>query len=218
VVTATAAATAAATTGWVSSAGPVEERGWPLRPLLDASGLTATALGRRLGVGGATVTRAAQHGLTDQQADEWAIRLGLHPLMVWGWAWIDPAAQARGRPAYARIAAVLRHDIARGVLAPGERLPSVAALAARFDGGHRTVTQALDELRGEGLIVGPGLGHVGSLLEVGAAGCVVCAQPIPVGDEHYPHHPACPLATRGWCDCDDHTHPECCPDCAGGAP
>ena len=201
----------------VAPAALIDEPGWPLQPLLDACGLTATAMGRCLGIGGATVSRATSHGLNDHQADEWAIRLGFHPLMVWGWAWIDPAAQARGRPAYARIAATVRHDIARGAFAPGDPVPSVKTLAARWDVGHRTVSQAIDELRAEGLITGAGHGRIASPLELGTAGCVVCGEPISVGEEHYPHHPACPMAVRGWCDCDDATHPECCPSCAGGA-
>jgi hypothetical protein len=198
----------------------MEELGWPLQPLLDACGLTATAMSRQLGIGGATVSRAARHGLSDRQADEWAIRLGFHPLMVWGWAWLDLAAQARGRPAYARVAAALRHDIARGQLTPGDPVPSVKALGARWGVANASVTQALDELRAEGLITGGGRGRrslIASPLELGTAGCVVCGRPILVGEEHYPHHPTCPMAARGWCDCDAAAHPDCCPSCAGGA-
>jgi hypothetical protein len=193
--------------------------GWPLQPLLDFYGYTATALARRLGVGGATISRAARHGLSDHQADEWAIRLGAHPLLVWGWAWIDPTAEARGRPAYARVAVGLRHAIARGELAPGDPMPSATALAGRWGVARASVAEALDELRAEGLVAGGGRGRrtlVASPLEVGASGCAVCGRPIVVGDEHYPHHPTCPLAARGWCDCDVAAHPDCCPTCAGG--
>jgi Bacterial regulatory proteins, gntR family len=193
--------------------------GWPLQPLLDACRLTPTAMGRHLGVGGATISRAAHGGLSDHQADEWAIRLGFHPLMVWGWAWIDPTAQARGRPSYARVAASVRQAIASGELAPGDPVPSVKALAARWGVATGSVTQALDELRAEGLITGGGRGRrnlIASPLELGPAGCAVCGRPIAAGEEHYPHHPACPMAMRGWCDCDDAAHPECCPACAGG--
>ena len=203
----------------VEPADLIEDPGWPLRPLLDACGLTPTGVGRHLGISGSTITRAGRHGLSDQQADEWAIRLGLHPLMVWGWAWIDPAARARGRPAYARVAAALRRDIARGDLAPGDPVPSTKALADRWRVATGSVTQALDELRAEGLLTGGGRGcryTIASPLELGPAGCVVCGQPIVIGDEHYPHHPACPMATQGWCDCDGAAHPQCCPTCAGG--
>jgi hypothetical protein len=198
---------------------PADGSGWPLQPLLDACKLTATAMGRRLGIGGATVSRAARSGLSDHQADEWAIRLGFHPLMVWGWAWIDPTAQARGRPSYVRVAAAVRHAIARGELAPSDPVPSVKTLATRWGVATGSVVQALDELRAEGLITGGGRGRrslIASPLELGSASCVVCGRPIAIGEEHYPHHPACPMAVQGWCDCDRAAHPECCPTCAGG--
>ena len=57
-------------------------RPWPLKPLLDACGLTRTALARRVGVSGSTLLAAGERGLTDAQADEWAIAVGTHPLMV----------------------------------------------------------------------------------------------------------------------------------------
>ncbi len=199
---------------------PADGPGWPLHPLLDACQLTATAMGRRLGVSGATVSRAARYGLNDHQADEWAIRLGLHPLMVWGWAWVDPSAQARGRPSYARVAVGIRQAIARGELAPGDPVPSVKALADRWGVATGSVAQALDELRAEGLITGGGRGRrnlIASSLELGSTNCVVCGRAIAIGDEHYPHRPHCTMAARGWCDCDQAAHPECCPTCASGA-
>jgi Bacterial regulatory proteins, gntR family len=198
-------------------------RGWPLRPLLDASGLTATELARRLGVAGGAVTTAARRGLSDRQADEWAIRPGLHPLLAWGWSWIDDADQALGRPTYVRLAAALRDQIERGELRPGDPLPTGRTLAARWGIGTSAVTKALDELRAEGLITGGARGHASFVAATlttgpaGCAGCAACGRGIELGDEHYPHRPACTLATRGWCDCDDQTHPECCPECAGGA-
>jgi Bacterial regulatory proteins, gntR family len=198
---------------------PTDGLGWPLQPLLDACQLTATAMGRHLGVGGATVNRTAHTGLSDHQADEWAIRLGLHPLMVWGWAWIDPSAQARGRPSYARVAARVRQAIARGELAPGDVVPGVKALAERWGVATGSVMQALDELRAEGLITGGGRGRrnvIASTLALGSTSCVVCGRVIQVGEEHYPHRPHCIMASHGWCDCDQAAHPECCPSCAGG--
>lgn len=50
------------------------------------------------------------------------------------------------------IADHLRGDIARGHHAPGERLPSEAALAARFGVNRHTVRQALAALADEGLV------------------------------------------------------------------
>jgi Bacterial regulatory proteins, gntR family len=193
--------------------------GWPLQPLLDASGLTPTRLAAELGLSGTTVRVAARRGLSDRQADEWAIRLGLHPLLVWGWAWIDPTASAL-RPAAARLTDALRERIARGELGPGERLPGVHVLAREWGFGSKTVVRALDELRAEGLVVGgTGRGRpatVASTVPTGAATCCACGRVIEAGEEHYPHRPHCTMATHGWCDCDQATHPECCPTCAGG--
>lgn len=50
------------------------------------------------------------------------------------------------------IADHLRDDIARGHHPPGERLPSEAALAARFGVNRHTVRQALAALSDEGLV------------------------------------------------------------------
>jgi hypothetical protein len=194
--------------------------GWPLQPLLDASGLTARRLAAELGLSGTTVRQAAKRGLSDRQADEWAIRLGLHPLLVWGWAWIDPSANAL-RPAATRLADALRARIARGEVHPGERLPGVHVLAEQSGFGSKTVVRALDELRAEGLVVGGiGRGRPATIASTvpanGAATCVTCGRAIEAGEEHYPHRPHCTMASRGWCDCDQAAHPECCPTCAGG--
>lgn len=60
---------------------------------------------------------------------------------------------------HAAIATTLREEIASGVLAPGSRLPSEAALSSRFGVSRGTVRQALAALRAEDLIVG-GRGRV----------------------------------------------------------
>ena len=127
---------------------------WPLQPLLEVSGLSVSSLGRRLGVSGGQIAVVARRGLNDKQADEWAIRLGVHPLTVWGWAWVDDADRAAGRPAYVRVAAALRGQIERGELAPGEPLPGVHELAKRWHVCTSAITRAVDELRAEGLIAG----------------------------------------------------------------
>jgi hypothetical protein len=195
--------------------------GWPLQPLLDAVGLTASRLSVTLGLSGTAIRIARQRGLTDAQADEWAIRLGLHPLLVWGWAWIEEAASAARRPAHVRAAALLRDRVARGELRPGDRLPGVHVLASQLGVGSRTMVRALDELRAEGLVVG-GRGRgpratVASIVPAaGAASCVACGRAIEAGEEHYPHRPYCKMASRGWCDCNAAAHPECCSTCAGG--
>lgn len=131
---------------------PRGERWWPLQPLLDACRISMGSVGHRLGVGGNQIARAVERGLTDRQADEWAIRLGVHPMTVWGWAWVEDADRAAGRPTYVRVAAALRHQIEDGDLHPGEELPGVHALAERWGVCTLAVTTALDELRAEGLI------------------------------------------------------------------
>jgi Bacterial regulatory proteins, gntR family len=191
---------------------------WPLRPLLDACELTPTALGRRVGASGNAMAAARRHGLTDVQADHWAIALGTHPLLVWGWAWIDDANHAH--PSHLRLAAVLRDQIERGEMRPGDQVPSAAALAARWGVGSKTAARAVAQLRIEGLVAEGGRGRanvVAAALPAGSARCAVCGQPIEAGSEHYPHRTACQLAARGWCDCDGAAHPECCPTCAAGA-
>jgi GntR family transcriptional regulator len=57
------------------------------------------------------------------------------------------------RPPYRQIAAMLRDAISTDALAPGEKLPSEAALIEHFGVARMTVRQALQELRGEGLII-----------------------------------------------------------------
>lgn len=62
----------------------LEQHPWPLAPLLAM--VTVDNVARVLGVSGATLAHAREHGLTDRQADTWAVRCGLHPAMVWpGW-------------------------------------------------------------------------------------------------------------------------------------
>jgi hypothetical protein len=128
------------------------ERWWPLQPLLDLCQVSVGSLSGRLGVGGNQIARAIERGLTDKQADEWAVRLGVHPMSVWGWAWVDDADRAAGRPTYVRVAAALRHQIEDGDLRPGEELPGVHALAERWAVCTLAITTALEELRAEGLI------------------------------------------------------------------
>jgi DNA-binding transcriptional ArsR family regulator len=122
---------------------------------LGISGLSDSELRRRLDVDHKTVMAAAADGLTDVQADHWAVALGWHPLSVWGWEWVDLADQAG--PIHVRLAAALRERIESGDLAPGDRLPTGRALAERYDVSRRSVSRALAELRDEGLVVmGPG--------------------------------------------------------------
>jgi hypothetical protein len=192
---------------------------WPLPPLLAACGISARELARRIRASGHTVGIAARDGLTDVQADNWAIRLGLHPLDVWGWAWIERADDADGRPAHLRLATILRDQITRGHFTPGEQLPRVADLGERWQVSSKTVANALAQLRVEGLVVGGGrrgcANRVASdlTLPTGADHCSVCGVAVRPGDEHYPHRPSCTFAAQRWCDCDTTAHPECCGTC-----
>jgi DNA-binding GntR family transcriptional regulator len=55
-------------------------------------------------------------------------------------------------PAYIQIADDLRGQIAAGMHAPGDRLPSNKALTDRYKVADGTVRQALERLRAEGII------------------------------------------------------------------
>src|SRR5690349_17237536 len=58
------------------------------------------------------------------------------------------------RPLYRQLADVIRDQIRRGALAPGEALPSESEISASTGGLSRTaVREALDVLTAEGLIV-----------------------------------------------------------------
>lgn len=57
------------------------------------------------------------------------------------------------QPPYRQIAGMLRDAIYRGDLAAGERLPSEADLIKHFRVARMTARQAIQELRGEGLVI-----------------------------------------------------------------
>lgn len=61
--------------------------------------------------------------------------------------------RADPRPPYQQIAAMLRSAINSGVLEPGAKLPSEAALMEHFGVARMTARQAIQELRGEGLVI-----------------------------------------------------------------
>ncbi len=58
-------------------------RRYPLDALVEASGLSEAALGRRVGLSGSTLKQARAVGLTEVGADRYAVRAGLHPWTVW---------------------------------------------------------------------------------------------------------------------------------------
>jgi GntR family transcriptional regulator len=57
------------------------------------------------------------------------------------------------RPPYRQIASVLRAAIETGGLSAGEKLPSEAQLMGHYGVARMTVRQAIQELRGEGLVI-----------------------------------------------------------------
>lgn len=61
--------------------------------------------------------------------------------------------RADDRPAYKQIADMLRSAIGPGQLGPGEQLPSEAELIEHFQVARMTARQAIQELRGEGLVI-----------------------------------------------------------------
>lgn len=57
-----------------------------------------------------------------------------------------------GRPMWRQIRDLVEHDVRRGELVPGQRLPSEGKLAARFGVNRHTVRRALARLAEDGLI------------------------------------------------------------------
>jgi DNA-binding GntR family transcriptional regulator len=82
---------------------------------------------------------------------------------------MNPQADPRK---YICMATALRAQIEDGTLRPGDRAPSIAALAAEHGGARQTVAKALRMLEAEGLIFRvPGLGyHVNGPVSSGKAG------------------------------------------------
>lgn len=73
---------------FASVRGPIIERPFPIAPLLTlsrASSLSELCL--MVGARKTAVSTAAAEGLTDTQADRWAVALGFHPSEVWPSWW-----------------------------------------------------------------------------------------------------------------------------------
>ncbi len=62
---------------------------------------------------------------------------------------IDPGS---GIPLFDQLAASVRAEMARGALAPGDRLPAAREVAASLDVNIHTVLHAYQGLRDEGLV------------------------------------------------------------------
>jgi lambda repressor-like predicted transcriptional regulator len=58
-------------------------RRYPVANLLEATGLSLSALAQRVGIGGGEYARVRTEGVSELAADRWANRLGLHPAEVW---------------------------------------------------------------------------------------------------------------------------------------
>jgi DNA-binding transcriptional MocR family regulator len=74
-------------------------------------------------------------------------------LMARAAAW-RPGELATDRPAYVALADAIAHDLARGLLAPGDRLPTHRALAAMLGVTVRTVARGYAEAERRGLVGG----------------------------------------------------------------
>lgn len=65
----------------------------------------------------------------------------------------------RIEPPYLQLAMILEEQVRSGVLAPGERVPSISSLMGTYDVGKNTALRAVKELRDKGLVeVRPGWG------------------------------------------------------------
>lgn len=61
---------------------------------------------------------------------------------------------------YRQLVSQIREGVARGLLEPGEQVPSVRELARRLVVNPNTVARAMTELEREGVLIGrPGIGY-----------------------------------------------------------
>lgn len=84
---------------WRCQAG--EPRPYPVEQLLEAADATVATLAQRCGVPDRTLYRWCDQGLTEGQADELAVRAGLHPGEVWPSWWDEGPRCPRGEAATA---------------------------------------------------------------------------------------------------------------------
>lgn len=77
--------------GVLQKSGPPPTLVYPLAPLMEAAGLrTMAELRARCPMNGQQYRRVIDHGLSEVQADRWAVKLGLLPAEVWP-GWVDDA-------------------------------------------------------------------------------------------------------------------------------
>jgi len=67
----------------------MSDRRYELEPLLTAYGKSWRKFREATRTNTQTLHQAAKNGLTAEQADRLAIRAGLHPIEVWGHAWLS---------------------------------------------------------------------------------------------------------------------------------
>ena len=87
----------------------------------------------------------------------------------------DDVADDVGGPAHARLAALLREQVVRGVLRPGDRLPPSRILAEDLGLSRWVVTEAYDQLKAEGYLAA----RVGAGTVVASGVRVPAARPEP---------------------------------------
>lgn len=73
--------------------------------------------------------------------------------MAWEATW-RPGGLAEDRPAYVALADAIAHDVARGLLTPGDRLPTHRALAGELGVTVRTIARGYAEAERRGLVGG----------------------------------------------------------------
>lgn len=71
-------------------------RRWPLQDLLDAARVTFTGFALSTGLSESTVDVARRDGLSERQADRWAVLCGLHPACVWP-EWVEAGLSENDR-------------------------------------------------------------------------------------------------------------------------
>lgn len=66
-------------------------RPYPFAPIDEATTLADHDLAARLHISGWQLRRCRAEGCTVEEADRFAVRLGLHPCELWGWGWFADA-------------------------------------------------------------------------------------------------------------------------------
>lgn len=83
---------------------------YPLVALVEASGLSETALARRVGWSGTTLRGVRDGGLTERMADRSAVRLGLVPWLIWPTWLIDAEVDCANDRCDRRFVPVVGHQ------------------------------------------------------------------------------------------------------------